>query len=62
LLDQYKRAISNEKDDPDRAEETDSDEIRNLRQMIANMRRAYEDENDSDSGNVIPLFDRGKLH
>ena len=62
LLDQYKRAINNEKDDPDRAEETDSDEIRNLRQMIANMRRAYEDDNDSDSGNVIPLFDRGKLH
>lgn len=62
LLDQYKRAIRNEKDEADYTEETDSDEIRNLRQMIINMRRAYDDNNDSDSGNVIPLFDRGKLH
>jgi hypothetical protein len=30
--------------------------------MISNMRQAYENENDSDAGNVIPLFDRGKLH
>ena len=60
LLDQYKKAISNEKE-ADRAEDSDGAEIKNIRRMIANMRDEYASR-DSDDGNVISLFDKGKLH
>ncbi len=62
LLNQYKRAIARERDDFDPVEEMDSDEISSFRKMISNMHTPNNDNNDSDAGNVIPLFNRGKMH
>lgn len=65
LLDQYYRAIASEQDGEKHGADSDGAEIKQMRRMIANLRSVTNDilDEDSDSkGNVIPLFDKGKLH
>ena len=65
LLEQYYRAIASEQDDEKHGADSDGAEIKQMRRMIANLRSVTNDilDEDSDSkGNVIPLFDKGKLH
>jgi len=65
LLEQYYRAIASEQDDETHSADSDGAELKQMRRMIANLRSVTNDvlEGDSDNqDNVIPLFDKGKLH
>ena len=57
--------IEPEQDGEKHGADSDGAEIKQMRRMIANLRSVTNDilDEDSDSkGNVIPLFDKGKLH
>jgi len=65
LLEQYYRAMDSEHTDTKLPADSDGSELRQMRRMIANLRAVTDnhEEDDSDmNGNVISLFDKGKLH
>lgn len=59
LLNQYFKAIESEQNIE---ADSDVDNLKNIRRMVADLQTDYQDYLDSDEDNVISLFDKGKLH
>ena len=59
LLTQYFKAIESEQNIE---ADSDVDNLKNIRRLVADLQSDYQDYQDSDQDNVISLFDKDKLH
>ena len=62
LLDQYNKALESEASHSSNADMSDSDHIANVKRMIYEMKKDVMHHSDSDSKNVIRLFNKDKMH